>query len=115
MIQKIIDNRYSNEFRTRIGLPERNTSPEILATLAQDEEWEVRYRVAKNPNTTLETLALLAKDEEWIVRGFTVTNSNIIFDCLIELLQDENLDVRKTALRHPRVPDEYKMLIFMNI
>ena len=77
--------------------------------------YDIKDSMALNPNTTLETLALLAKDEEWIVRGFTVTNSNIIFDCLIELLQDENLDVRKTALRHPRVPDEYKMLIFMNI
>jgi hypothetical protein len=33
-----------------------NTTPEILKTLATDDNYSVRWRVAKHPNTTPEML-----------------------------------------------------------
>lgn len=31
-----------------------NTSAEVLAVLAQDDDWRVRYEVARNPSTSAE-------------------------------------------------------------
>ena len=64
-----------------------NTSPETLALLAKDEDWSIRYYVAKNPNTSPEVLALLANDEDSYVS--------------------------RMALDNPNLPDEYKMLYLL--
>lgn len=53
------------------------TSPEILALLANDEDWwVVRQGVAYNTNTPPETLELLANDEDPWVREEVARNPN---------------------------------------
>ena len=47
---------------TRNGIAEEVKSPKILDKLSNDEAWEVRRTVAKNPNTAKATLTRLSKD-----------------------------------------------------
>jgi hypothetical protein len=44
------------------------TPPEILKTLAKDEDWSVRHRVAQNTSTPPELLEMLAEDEDEYVQ-----------------------------------------------
>jgi hypothetical protein len=44
------------------------TPPATLDRLAGDEDWRVRYAVARNPATLSATLDRLAGDEDWRVR-----------------------------------------------
>jgi hypothetical protein len=53
-----------------------NTSPEILARLAEDRDWFVRYNVAQDPNTTPEILVHLAEDKCEDVRWNVTNNPN---------------------------------------
>ena len=48
------------------------TSKRILAILAIDKDWFVRWRVADNPNTPKKSLAILLKDDDWRVKEFLV-------------------------------------------
>ena len=43
---------------------QKDTSPEILALLAEDKNWLTRQRVAENPNTPPKVLASLVRDED---------------------------------------------------
>ena len=45
-----------------------NTTPEILKTLATDDDSGVCWRVAEHPNTTPEILKSLATDDDYGVR-----------------------------------------------
>jgi hypothetical protein len=51
-------------------------SPETLTILAQDEDLDVRWRVASNPNTPPEILTILAQDGDVIVRSLATQNPN---------------------------------------
>ena len=51
-----------------------NTSPEILDSLANGNNWEVRRYVAFNPNTSTETLDRLANDFDHWVRSWVARN-----------------------------------------
>jgi hypothetical protein len=42
--------------------------------LSKDEEWQVRFIVAQNPNTTIQTLELLLKDSALCVRESSKKN-----------------------------------------
>ena len=53
-----------------------NTPPEILARLANDNNWGVRCRVAYNPNTSPENLERLANDDDYWVSFRVARNLN---------------------------------------
>jgi hypothetical protein len=53
-----------------------NTSHEMLAVLACDENAGVRYRVARNPNASGVILTRLAGDESWGIRYFVEQHPN---------------------------------------
>ena len=53
-----------------------NTTPEILKTLATDDDYIVRWWVAQNPNTTPEILKSLATDDVYLVRYWAAHNPN---------------------------------------
>lgn len=56
-------------YEGKIDLASNNeTSAELLAILAKDDEWRVREAVALNRNTPLNTLKILANDKEKAVR-----------------------------------------------
>ena len=52
--------------REQVALNE-STSADVLAKLAKDVDFDVRYAVAGNKNTSVETLVFLSKDNnEWV-------------------------------------------------
>ena len=53
-----------------------NTPQEVLSILATDENWRVRYWVARNSNTSSETLQVLATDEDTGVRYWAARHPN---------------------------------------
>ena len=55
---------------------DHNTSSKTLDELSNNENWQVRYFVAKNKNTSSETLDKLSKDEYWGVRESVASNLN---------------------------------------
>lgn len=53
----------------RSAIARREDTPaELLAILAQDPEWKVRWHVAENPSTPSRTLAALAKEDDDIIK-----------------------------------------------
>ena len=55
-----------------------NTSPKVLALLAQDQDANVRCNVARNTSTPAEALALLARDKDEDVREAAKENKSYI-------------------------------------
>ena len=53
-----------------------NTLKGILETLSTDENIGVRYEVAKNLNTPIKILKILSKDSDWYVKGYVSNNPN---------------------------------------
>ena len=48
----------------KLKLLKNNASPELLEKLAEDEDWEVRETVARNPKTPVDILRKLSLDED---------------------------------------------------
>ena len=67
-------------------------------TLAGDDSWQVRVRVARNRNTPVAVLTTLAADEYWYVRMAVAKHPNTPADVLTELADDPYRDVRIAAL-----------------
>ena len=120
----------------KINLMESDsTSPEILKELAEDEDDDVRWEVAKhprtpaealrklaedggmwvrsavsrNPSTPVEVLMKLADDGDWEMRQEVARNPSIPVDILRKLAEDENWEVRREVARNPRTPAEVFM------
>lgn len=85
-----------------------NTPAEALAQLANDEDAYTRENVALNPNTSAEALAQLANDTEWTMRWYVAKNSNTPVDILVQLANDEDEAVRKAAMDNPNCPVKSK-------
>ena len=65
-----------NQIQKQIAAQDLNTPQETLKQLATDEDYYVRYWVARNPNTPQETLQQLATDEDSSVRYWVAENPN---------------------------------------
>ena len=81
-----------------------NCSAEVLASLAADEDWEVRLGVARNPRCSAEVLASLAADEDWEVREGVAGNPRCSAEVLWDLAADIDHDVRLDAVQNPNYP-----------
>jgi len=89
----------SMEFRRELAkITDRN---KLLSELAEDEDWEVRYAVAGNPNISAKTLSELAKDNIWNVRCAVARNSNTSTETLSELAKDNHEDIATSAKNNP--------------
>ena len=75
-----------------------NTPTETLASLATDEDPDVRCCVARNPNTPTETLASLATDEDYGVRYWVARNPNTPEDILI-MIKSKDYQLNKPHLK----------------
>ena len=71
-----------------------NTTPEILKTLATDDDYYVRYWVARHPNTTPEILKSLATDGDHSVRYWVAQHPNTTPEILKTLATDDDWGVR---------------------
>jgi hypothetical protein len=77
------------------------TVPEVLARLANDDTWFVRYCVARNPNTSPETLERLANDNDRYVRWQVAQNPNTPPKTLERLANDKDSSVRRHVKENP--------------
>ena len=83
-----------------------NISSETLGILAQDEKASVRIKVTQNPNTSLKILKLLAQDEDANVRYAVAVNPNTSSETLDILAQDEKASVRHGVAKNPNISSE---------
>ena len=77
----------------------KNTSPEILEKLAEDEDKNVRKAVAKNPKTPVDILKKLVEDKKWEVRYEVAENPNTPVEALRKLADDKDWIVGSAAER----------------
>lgn len=91
--------------RGRVAL-NRRTSPEMLATMAEDENLWVRGCVARNPSTPSNVLAGLAEDEDWGVRMFVAVHPHTSLATLSILADDKHPWVRSCVACNPTVSSD---------
>ena len=70
-----------------------------------NSDWEVRAKVAENPNTPADVLTELAKDRDCDVRCFVARNPNTPADVLTELAKDSDYIVRYLVARDPKLKE----------
>ncbi len=87
----------SAEPRVRQRIAENSDLPSVLARLATDKDWEVRWAVAGNRKTSPDTLLRLAFDGNNKVRKRVAENRETSSDLLAELALDEDEEVRKVV------------------
>lgn len=83
-----------------------NTSADTLAHLATDEDFRVRHTIAVDPNTPPEILAQLANDADKFVRVKVASNRNTSSGVLAQLASDEDADVRYWVAENSNAPSE---------
>ena len=93
-----------------------NTPVGVLAELAKDDYWRVRYDVAWNPTTPVGALMVLAQDDSDGVRRGVAWNVNSTVEALATLLQLElRGKLRKNTLdfifNHKNSTDTIKAII----
>ena len=89
----------------------KNTPPQILAKLANDEAKAVRMYVANNPNTSPEVLTKLIEDSDATVRSWTISNKSTPPEALARY--SERVTDGSNVLRNPNTPPEI-VARFMN-
>ena len=106
-----MNNSYSEVF-----LAKYSTDSDILNKLSQDEDYYVRYWVARNPNTKPENLDVLSRDEYPDVRYWVARNPNTKSETLDTLSQDEDAYVRRWVAEHPNCSERaYKYIMGLNL
>lgn len=76
----------------RVRLAESSNDPEVLAKLADDSEWRVRYELASHTSDP-EILAKLADDADYSIRAMVAEHTDDP-RMLAKLADDENWNVR---------------------
>ena len=83
------------------------TTKELKIQLALGSlSFNMKCKLAKNPNTPKRILTLLSKDENWWIRSYVVENSNISRKILIELSKDDIRYVKSKVAENPNTPVE---------
>lgn len=77
----------------RIRLAKSTSNTNILNVLAQDEDSQVRFHVARSTNATTEILMKLATDKKREVRDAVAINENVTAEILLKLTEDKNFYV----------------------
>lgn len=78
----------------------------MLDELAQHEDPDIRFRVARNVKTSENTLRALAQDFRAKPREGVARNENAPAAVLVVLLKDKSVLVRRAAEANPRTPRE---------
>ena len=77
-----------------------NTPASVLEQLAADENWQVRFNVAENMNTPLSVLEKLAEDDERDIRNYVSKNENTSVSALEKLADDKDDYLRINVAEH---------------
>jgi len=103
----------NRSFNEKMKLTYISTTPEnILRELAKDNEWVIRYNVAKHPNTPKDLLRQLAKDTDEGVRRHVAENPNTSEKVLRNLAKDKYWYVRRTLAENPNVSITVLIMLF---
>ena len=81
----------------------KNAPVEILAELANDDDWEVRKEVGRNKNSPAVILEKLAGDDDWRVREGVAWNEKASGEVL-EKLASDRCEVRYAVLMNKHAP-----------
>lgn len=101
--------------RTSVYDREKGTHPkmdEMLTTLAESDDMQARWAVAKNPHTSETLLLKLAKDPVNLVRALVANNPKTPAKVLNELFNDEKI-VRDGLTGNPSTPEKL-LKLFIN-
>ncbi len=85
---------------------------EMLETLAESDDMQARWAVAKNPHTSEAILLKLAKDPVNLVRALVANNPKTPVTILNELFNDEKI-VRDGLTGNPNTPEKL-LKLFIN-
>ena len=85
---------------------------EMLSILADSDDMQARWAVAKNPHTSETILARLAKDPINLVRALVANNPKTPVTMLTELFNDEKI-VRDGLTGNPNTPEKL-LKLFIN-
>lgn len=88
----------------------RNTAPDILEKLANEESFSIRRAVALNPNTPPATLVVLSDDQAPAVRRNVCLNDSVPEEVVVKLCNDSVIIVRSTAERTLQRMDPFRHL-----
>ena len=77
-----------------------NTPASVLEQLAADENWQVRFNVAENMNTPLSVLEKLAEEDERDIRNYVAKNENTSVSILEKLVYDKDDYLRINVAEH---------------
>ena len=80
-----------------------NTPASVLEQLAADENWQVRFNVAENMNTPLSVLEKLAEDDERDIRNYVAKNENTSVSILEKLADDKDDYLRINVAEHKNI------------
>ena len=87
----------------------KTTSEEILEEFSNDQNPDIREKVAKNPNTPVRILKKLMKDNNQKVRMSVAQNINTPAEMLVELAKvrnEDDIDVMSCAVHNNNFPVE---------
>lgn len=78
----------------------------LLAELAKDDDWELRYVAAWHPKMPVRALRRLARDESGHVRAAVACNKSAPPDVLEDLASDDVMWVRRNVAWNPATPTD---------
>lgn len=81
-----------------------------LSVIATSSSSDDRRRVAEYRSCPIDLLRQLASDDSPWVRHGVASNIQCTPDIVMQLVADESLVVRRQALEHPNLPEEYRLL-----
>ena len=90
----------------KINLLENNASPEMIEKLAEDEDEDVRFAVAKNPKTPVDILRKLTENKDWMTRQGVAMNPKTPVEILRKLAEDKDAFVKYGVAINPNTPVE---------
>lgn len=106
---KSSDSNWAWDIRQKVA-ENPNTPPELLTKLSSDREGSVRIAVAKNPNTSPEILNKFSKlrgnSTYDLLRRYSGSNPNTPISTLKRLANDYDSSVRLSVASNPNTPSE---------
>lgn len=104
-----LDDEYLEYIEYFMDLGPEPITPDVMADLAESNNWKCRREAAKNPKTPAEILERLADDSKVDVRMEVALNLNTHVDVLQKLSNDESNFVRQAITNNKNTPTNTKI------
>jgi len=94
----------------RVMVAIKTSGRDVLEHLSNDPVQDVRQAVGANHSTDPDILRRMTQDNDSLIRRTIASNQNCPADVLIGLVGDDDQSVCQMALRHPALPEQYRIL-----